>query len=94
MNPHFAEHDNGSVDRESHITRDGTSGLHKSLTAEDLMQLADKIDPFDLDSRRAFVAQNNDQIRAARIHQLLRPGNRNMRIFTSLREARQWLGCD
>lgn len=65
-----------------------------ALTAEELIQLADKVDPFELNSKRAFVAQCEDQIRAARLHQLLRPGSENMRIFISLGEAQQWLCCE
>jgi hypothetical protein len=65
-----------------------------TISAEELIRLADQVDPFEVNSKRAFVAQSQDQIRAARLHQLLRPGNKNMRIFTSLADAKRWLRSD
>lgn len=62
-----------------------------ALTARELIKLADEVDPFARNSKRAFVAQNQAQIHAANVHHLLRPDSKNMRIFISLQEAEQWL---
>jgi len=61
------------------------------LHGTQMLKLADKIDPFSLDSRRAFVVRNATQNHAARMHRILRIANESMRIFYSLGEAEQWI---
>jgi len=53
--------------------------------------LADKVDPFDPTSKRAFLVQSQDQINAAQIHRMLRPESETIRIFFSLEKAEQWV---
>lgn len=56
------------------------------LEAPDFLQLADAVDPFSLESKRAFVAKTNVQKHAARMHKILR-SQRNFGIFQTLEEA-------
>ncbi|MFZ0861429.1 MAG: hypothetical protein WB781_16115 [Candidatus Sulfotelmatobacter sp.] len=61
------------------------------LQADEFLRLADKIDPFSHDAKRAFVAQNAVQSHAARMHKVLRM-QRNIEIFRSVEEAERWIG--
>jgi hypothetical protein len=61
------------------------------LSSEHAIDLADLIDPFRSGVKRAFVARTKVQIHAARMHQILRNDQENIRIFSSLAEARQWI---
>jgi len=60
------------------------------LSSGQAMKLADGIDPFLLASKRAFVAQNQNQIVACHMHRILRPGG-NIRVFFSIDEAKLWI---
>lgn len=62
------------------------------LSPKQAMNLADRVDPFSLGSRRAFVAQSQAQIHASHMHRVLRPEADNMRVFFSIDEARRWIG--
>lgn len=59
------------------------------LQADDLLRLADEIDPFLHDAKRAFVVQNSVQNHAARMHKALL--NRKIGIFRSLEDAERWI---
>jgi len=59
------------------------------LQADAFLALADKIDPFSHDARRAFVVRTSVQNHAARMHKVLRM-QRNIEIFHSLEEAERW----
>ncbi len=61
------------------------------LQAEDFLELADKIDPFSPEAKRAFVVQTVTQQHAARLHQILR-SKRNIAIFGTIEEAENWIG--
>ena len=61
------------------------------LQADEFLALADKIDPFSQDSKRAFVVKTSVQNHAARMHKVLRT-QRNIEIFRSLEEAERWIG--
>ncbi len=61
------------------------------LSADHALTLADIVDPFVAGTRRAFVARTGMQVHAARMHQILRNDEENIRIFASLTEARQWI---
>lgn len=61
------------------------------IEASHAMELADKIDPFSLSAKRAFVVRSEAQLHAARLHQLLRGAVKNIQIFTSVTDARTWL---
>jgi hypothetical protein len=62
------------------------------LHGEQMMKLADKVDPFSFDSKRAFIVRDATQSHAARMHQILRTAHQNIRIFHSLEEAEHWMG--
>jgi len=63
------------------------------LSARETMDLADQVDPFSFDSKRAFVAQSQAQIRAAHLHRILRTERKTIHVFLSIEEARKWIGC-
>jgi len=62
------------------------------LKAEEFIRLADEIDPFSVEARRAFVVRNEIQHHAARMHKILRT-QRNFAIFRSVEEAQRWIGA-
>jgi hypothetical protein len=61
------------------------------LSARDLMNLAERVDPFSLHSKRAFVVESQAQIHAAQLHRILRKESKTIRVFLSMDEARQWI---
>ena len=61
-----------------------------ALEAPDFLRLADSVDPFSLESKRAFVAKTTVQTHAARMHKILR-SQRNFEIFRTLEEAKRWI---
>jgi len=62
------------------------------LSPEQAINLADRVDPFSLRSKRAFVAQSQAQSNACHFHRILRPEGNNIRVFFSIDEAQRWLG--
>jgi hypothetical protein len=60
------------------------------MRAEDFLKLADEIDPFEANAKRAFIARSSVQNHAARMHKILR-GHKNIEIFRTMDEADQWL---
>jgi hypothetical protein len=60
------------------------------LEADEFLKLADEIDPFSANAKRAFVVRNSIQNHAARMHKVLRP-LRNIEIFHSIEEAECWI---
>ena len=60
------------------------------LEAPDFLRLADSVDPFSIESKRAFVAKTNVQKHAARMHKILR-SQRNFEIFQTLEQAKHWI---
>jgi hypothetical protein len=60
------------------------------LEAEEFLKLADEIDPFLPDAKRAFVVRSLIQNHAARMHKVLRT-KRNIEIFHSFEEAEHWI---
>jgi len=61
------------------------------VAAPQALALADKIDPFSQSARRAFVACSERQAHAARMHQRLRGGEENVRIFRTWAAAKEWV---
>lgn len=59
------------------------------LQANDFLRLADEIDLFTVDARRAFVAQDA-QDHAARMHKILRT-QKNIEIFKTVKDAERWI---
>jgi hypothetical protein len=62
------------------------------LSPRQAMNLADAVDPFAPESRRAFVVQSQAQIHAAHIHRILRPEGGNILVSFSMEEAKRWMG--
>ena len=62
------------------------------LRGDQMMRLADQVDPFSFDTKRAFVVQNAFQHHEARIYHVLRTCGGNSRIFQSVEEAERWIG--
>jgi hypothetical protein len=61
------------------------------LQADDFLTLADEVDPFSPEAKRAFVAKTSVQNHAARMHEILR-SHRNIEIFRTFEEAERWIG--
>ncbi len=61
------------------------------LQADDFLALADEVDPFSPEAKRAFVAKTSVQNHAARMHKILR-SQRNIEIFRTFEEAERWIG--
>jgi hypothetical protein len=53
--------------------------------------MADEIDPFSPEAKRAFVAETSVQNHAARMHKILR-SQRNIETFRTLEGAERWIG--
>jgi len=60
------------------------------LEAEEFIKLADDVDPFSIEAKRAFVVRSSAQAHAARMHKALR-AQRNFAIFRSFEEAERWI---
>jgi len=61
------------------------------LQPDEFIRLADKIDPFSENARRAFVVRDEIQHHAARMHKILR-SQRSFSIFRSIDAAKRWIG--
>ncbi|MFZ0198428.1 MAG: hypothetical protein WB523_01135 [Candidatus Sulfotelmatobacter sp.] len=72
---------------------DMTEADDLDLKAEDFIRLADRIDPFSMHARRAFVARDAVQKHASRMHKILRT-QRNFSIFGSVEEAERWIKAE
>ena len=60
------------------------------LKADEFLRLADEVDPFSDQSKRAFVVRNAVQAHAARMHKILRT-HKSFEIFQSLEDAERWI---
>lgn len=60
------------------------------LQADQFLKLADEVDPFSQEAKRAFVAKTSEQNHAARMHKILRL-QRNFKIFRTFEEAERWV---
>jgi hypothetical protein len=61
------------------------------LQADDFLKLADQVDPFSPEAKRAFVVTTTVQNHAAPMHKILR-SQRNIEIFQTFEEAERWIG--
>lgn len=61
-----------------------------ALQAGDFLKLADEIDPFLPEAKRAFVVQTSTQRHAARMHKVLRTQS-NIKVFHSMEDAQRWI---
>ena len=69
---------------------DMTAVQEIALEADEMMRMADQVDPFSPDSKRAFVVKTPTQAHAARMHKILLT-HRHFEIFRSLQEAERWI---
>jgi hypothetical protein len=69
---------------------DLTAVTEVDIEGDGFIKLADQVDPFAPEARRAFVAQSSMQQHAARMHKILRV-NRNIEIFSSVADAEEWV---
>jgi len=69
---------------------DMTEVVELDLQADEFLRLADEIDPFSPEAKRAFIARTSVQNHAARMHKALR-ALRNIEIFSSFEEAERWI---
>ena len=60
------------------------------LEAQEFIKLADDVDPFSIEAKRAFIVRSSVQAHAARMHKALRT-QRNFAIFRSFEEAELWI---
>ena len=61
------------------------------LQADDFLKLADQVDPFSPEAKRAFITRTTVQNHAARMHKILR-SQRNIEIFQTFEDAERWIG--
>ena len=69
---------------------DMSEAVELDLQADEFLKLADEIDPFSPEAKRAFVAKTSVQHHAARMHKALRT-LRNIEIFSSFEDAERWI---
>ena len=62
-----------------------------SLSGEDILRLADHIDPFSSGSYRAFITKDAAQTHLARMYQISRMAGDKIRSFPSMEEAEKWI---
>jgi hypothetical protein len=60
------------------------------LQAEEFLRLANKLDPFSYEAKRAFVARTSVQAHAARVHKILRTQS-CFEISHTFEEAQRWI---
>lgn len=60
------------------------------LHPEEFIRLADEVDPFAPEARRAFIVRTSVQNHAARMHKALRT-SKNLEVFRSREEAQVWI---
>lgn len=61
------------------------------LNGEQLINLADHVDPFAPDAKRAFVVQNASQKHEARMYGIMRMARDKIQTFDSAEEAEEWV---
>ncbi len=61
------------------------------LRGEDVLRLADHVDPFSFESKRAFITKDATQAHQARMYQISRMTRDNIRSFPSIGEAEKWI---
>jgi len=57
------------------------------LRGEDVLRLADHVDPFSFESKRAFIARDAAQTHPVRRYQISRMAGEKIRSFQSMEEA-------
>ena len=64
------------------------------LSGEQMIRLADSMDPFSHESKRAFVVQNAMQVHEAKMYGILRLSQDRIRAFDSCEDAERWILSD
>ena len=64
------------------------------LSGEQMIQLADSMDPFSHAAKRAFIVHNAFQSHEARMYGILRLSQERTRAFQSYDEAERWILSD
>ena len=62
------------------------------LHPDEFIRLADEIDPFGPEAKRAFIVRTAVQKHAARMHKVLRT-SKNIEVFQSRKEALAWVNA-
>jgi hypothetical protein len=62
-----------------------------NITPAEAIALADAVDPFDVNSRRAFVTCKESQTNAARMHQILRTPSGTLPSSIPSTKRKQWI---
>ena len=62
------------------------------LTLLELIELAQTIDPFSANARRAIVTGSDLMYETSRIYQAVRDQDTNIRVFRNMEDAQRWLG--
>lgn len=70
---------------------DLTQVVDVELRGEDILRLADHVDPFSFESKRAFVVKDSAQSHQARMYQISRMAREKIRSFYSHEDAERWL---
>ena len=60
------------------------------LSADDFLRLADQVDPFSPEAKRAFVVKDSVQRHAARLHKIL-GSYKKITMFDSIAAAERWI---
>jgi hypothetical protein len=89
---HYARTLKQSADFNSEYSEiaDLTAVEQLELQADDFLKLADQVDPFSHQAKRAFVTANSVQDHAARMHRLLL-SSKKFGIFRSIADAERWI---
>lgn len=61
------------------------------LRGEEMMKLADQVDPYSPYSKRAFVVQNALQSHQVKMYRILRASGDKIRTFQSVDAAERWI---
>ena len=61
------------------------------LSGEQMIRLADSIDPFSRAAKRAFIVQNEFRGHEAKMYGILRLSQESIRAFHSCAEAERWI---
>ncbi|HTS34392.1 MAG TPA: hypothetical protein VMH04_01905 [Candidatus Solibacter sp.] len=60
------------------------------LAPDEMIRIADQVDPFAAEARRAFIVRTSVQNQNARMHKALRI-SKNLEVFRSQKEALAWI---
>lgn len=82
---------NPAFDPNFHEIVDLTQVELLELRGEEILKLADHVDPFSFESKRAFVVRNETHAHQAKMYAISRTARDNIRAFPTMREAERWI---